>query len=413
MNASVFESILDQVNMNDVIGNSANTLVNQHQKDLDENLSDDEPTVDDYKYVLRIMTINVSKRYDQSVEDVVQKVLEYTTEVIFRLEEFLATSPRVKRHSKLYFYRQPDLYRIPEDIEAMVTRPRSFSSSASDYLDIVFGLDYNIRNPRDLFMLTSMLHKFVWFSSYFIEYKGNSIAAKDKVCHIDRVIPLYNMLMKENGIEKWKTTDSYNESVESFIDNAFSFFGESVEICQTVRNMFQYNPIDKLMNEALSYRSYGSKRKCDTPKFLLNAIENNYIDADYLCNEQFVTFRITSASKSSSFQNATWRLKFIWEHVEKSLKSNPRKITDYIMRIYDRNYIRFVFYLGTFQGVYQEDLDFDLKTTVNDVCVILEGRWERNEIWDVLAGILGIPDGFPQDDVVKFMKKLDKQIYGK
>jgi hypothetical protein len=120
-----------------------------------------------------------------------------------------------------------------------------------------------------------------------------------------------------------------------------------------------------------------------------------------------------SVTDSKKTQVSSWRLKFIYEHVEKSLKTNPRKITDYVMRVYDKDYIFFIFYLGTFQGIQKEDLDFDLKTTVNDVCVILDGRWDRSEFWDTLANIIGIKDGFPQEEHVKFLKKLDRQIYGK
>lgn len=295
----------------------------------------------------------------------------------------------------------------------MVTCPRSYAPGASDHLEIVFGLDYNIRKPRDLFMLTAMLSKFAWGSSYYVEYESNVIAARDKKCMVEDVIPVYNMMMRENGVEKWKETDSYVKSVESLVESAFQFFGESVIRCEDVRRMFGYDPADDLVTAALSYQSYGSSRKCDIPKFLAAALETNTIDADYLCNCQDVMFRITSATKRDSVQISSWRLKFIWEHVEKTLKQNPRKITHYIMRIYDRNYIRFAFYLGLFQGVYQEDLDFDLKTTVNDVCVIVDMRWDRNELWDTLAGILGVKDSFPIEDVVKFQKRLDKQIYGR
>lgn len=83
------------------------------------------------------------------------------------------------------------------------------------------------------------------------------------------------------------------------------------------------------------------------------------------------------------------------------------------MRVYNKDYIFFIFYLGTFQGIQKEDLDFNLKTTVNDVCVILDGRWERSEFWNTLANIIGLKDGFPQEEHVKFLKKLDRQIYGK
>lgn len=410
MDVVSFESILDQIEASETIGKAAGELASQ--KNVDENESTDEPSVENYEYVIRILTINVNKSWNETVESKVEYVCKYVTEITFRFEEFLATYPKVKRHSKLYFYRRPDVYRMPDEIEKMVTRPRGFSSDSSDYLEVVFGLDYNsIRKPRDLFMLSALLDKLAWGSSFFVEYMGNSIAAKDKKCLIDHIIPLYNMMLKENGIEKWKDTDSFEASIESYVNNAYQFFGQSVEICETVRKMFQYDPSDNLVTAALNYRSYGSSRKCDTPKFLEEAIENNYIDADYLCNSQEVTFRITSSIKRDSVQISSWRLRFIWDHVEKALKKNPRKITNYIMRIYDRNYVRFAFYLGLFQGIEKEDLDFDLKTTVNDVCVVVDFRWERMEFWNTLASILGIKEGFSAEDVSKFLKKLDRQIY--
>ena len=303
---------------------------------------------------------------------------------------------------------------MPDDIEKMVMRPRSWASNSSDNLDIIFGIDYRIRNPRDLFMLSAMLDKFAWGSSWIIEYEGKTIAAKEHKCTISRTSPLMSMLLFENGIERYKDgSGTFNEIIESYIESAYQFFGESIEICEEVRRLFHYDNKDFLLSGAVSYVTKGRTRQCDIPKFLQDALTNQTIDADCLCNEQYATFRISSTVKQEKVQIGTWRLKFIYEHAEKSLKNNPRHITDYIMRVYDKDYILFVFYLGTFQGKYQDDLDFDLKSMVNDICVILDGRWDRNEFWDTLAGILGLKEGFPQDELVKYLKKLDRQIYGK
>ena len=407
-NNEIFENLLAQITAKDVLGNASDKLAS-HQKE--EGIL--EPTIDNYDYVVRVMTIDVSKTWKDTIEEKSEYVRKYITEVIYRLETFLDASPKVKRHSKLYFYRNPDEYKMPDEIEKMVSRERSFASNSSDHLDILFGIDYRIKTPRDLFMFGALIGKFAWGSSYLITIEGKSIAAQDHKCTIDRPGPLMSMLLHENGIERYKDGSGlFNELVETYTESAFEFFGETVDICENVRKIFHYSPNDILLSGAVTYVTKGRTRQCDIPKFLQTALETQTIDADKLCNEQYATFRITSAVNPKKVQISSWRLKFIWEHVEQSLKKHPRKITDYIIRVYDKDYIFFVFYLGTFKCIHHEDLDFDLESDVNDVCVILDGRWCRSEFWDTLAGILGLNEGFPQEELVKYLKKLDRQIYG-
>ena len=407
-NKDIFENLLDQITADDITGNAASTLANQDE------VEDIEPTIDNFDYVVRICTIDVSKNWRKTPEETIAKVTEYVTEIIYRFEEFLNSSPKIKKRSKLYFSRPPERYILPDEIEKMVMRERGWSSNNSDYLYLTFGMNCRIRNVRDLFMMSAIFDKLAWGSSFIIEYEGKTIPTQEHKCSIDRTSPLMSMFLFENGIERYKEGSGlFNELVESYINSSMQFFGESVEVCEQTRKLFHYDNKDVHIAKAISYVTKGRTRQCDTPKFLQNALNSQYIDPDVLCNDQYITFHIMSVTDSKKTQVSSWRLKFIYEHVEKSLKINPRKITDYVMRVYDKDYIFFIFYLGTFQGIQKEDLDFDLKTTVNDVCVILDGRWDRSEFWDTLANIIGLKDGFPQEEHVKFLKKLDRQIYGK
>ena len=167
-NKDIFENLLDQITTDDITGNAASILANQ------EEVEDIEPTIDNFDYVVRICTIYVSKNWSKTPEETIAKVTEYVTEIIYRFEEFLESSPKIKKSSKLYFYRPPERYILPDEIEKMVMRERSWGSNNSDYLYVTFGMNCRIRNVRDLFMMSAIFDKLAWGSSYIIEYEGKN-----------------------------------------------------------------------------------------------------------------------------------------------------------------------------------------------------------------------------------------------